>query len=266
MRRFYRTVTVHGEDAGWRVRLDARPLGTPERRALVLPSARLADAIATEWAGQGDSVDPAAMPMTGIANAAIDRVAPAREQFVADVARYGESDLACYRAETPTALVAAEAAAWDPLLRWARDRYDAALQPVSGVMHMSQPAAAVARLTTAVAALDHWTLAALAKAVPLSGSLVAGLMLADAGPDAVAEAERLWPALTVDELWQEAQWGSDAHAERNRRDRERDWLIAARFIALVAPVGADSDGNSAACADGSLPDGGNLPGCDPFTT
>ena len=142
MRRFWKAVQV---DADGGVRLDERPVRTPGRVPLVLPTAALAEAMADEWRGVGDTLDPRAMPLTGLANAAIDRVAPDPVAFARGLAAYGESDLLCYRAESPDELVARQAAAWDPLLAWAQRRYDVHFEVVAGVMHRAQPAATVAR-------------------------------------------------------------------------------------------------------------------------
>ena len=120
MKRFYKDVTIVAESDGHAIRLDDRPVRTPARALLTLPTLALAQAVAEEWRAQGDTVDPASMPFTGLANAAIDHIVPNRAQFAAGIARYGESDLLCYRAHSPETLVARQAAAWDPLLDWAR--------------------------------------------------------------------------------------------------------------------------------------------------
>ncbi|RYY36816.1 MAG: ATPase, partial [Sphingomonadales bacterium] len=120
MKRFWKDVTL----AERGIALDGKPVRTPRRAALTLPSDALAEAVADEWRGVGDTVDPRAMPLTGLANAAIDIVAADPPAFAAGLAAYGESDLLCYRAELPAPLVERQAAAWDPLLDWARGRYD----------------------------------------------------------------------------------------------------------------------------------------------
>ena len=139
MKRFYKEAgIVEGE-----IRLDDRPVRTPARRPLAVPSGLLAQAIADEWTAQGERIDPATMPLTGLANAAIDRVAPDREAFARGLAAYGESDLLCYRAEAPPPLVEREAALWDPILAWARRRYDVDFSLAGGVVHRPQPRATV---------------------------------------------------------------------------------------------------------------------------
>ena len=147
MKRFYKEATVGEEN---RILLDGRPVRTPGRAPLALPNAPLAEAIAEEWNAQGETIDPLAMRLTGLANAAIDRIAPDPAGFAAGLAAYGESDLLCYRAEGPAPLVARQAASWDPILAWARARYDVAFEIVSGILHKKQPAETVGRLAAAV--------------------------------------------------------------------------------------------------------------------
>ena len=226
MRRFYKSAGV-GE--GNLVMLDSRPVKTPGRAPLAPPSARLAEAIADEWNAQGEKIDPWAMPLTGLANAAIDRVAPAKEAFARGLAVYGESDLLCYRAEGPAQLVARQAELWDPLLAWARDRYDVSFEVTAGVIHRPQPPETVARLAAAVHGYDAWRLAALQPLVTIAGSLVIALALAESAIDL----DRAWDAGTLDEQWQIEQWGEDAEAMKALAGRRADFAAAARFLSLL---------------------------------
>ena len=132
MKRFWTDVTIDEEQV---VRLDGRPVRTPGRAPLALPSTGLAEAVADEWRAVGETLDPRSMPLTGLTNAAIDRVAPSPAAFAAGLAAYAETDLLCYRAESPIELVRREAEAWDPLLEWARGRYDVHFEIVSGLCH-----------------------------------------------------------------------------------------------------------------------------------
>jgi len=134
MRRFWKEVTVQREGEGWTVLLDERPLRTPARALLLVPTEKLADAIAEEWRSAGEVVDPRAMPMTGLANAAIDRIAPEKDAFAGGLVRYAEADLACYRSEWPPELVERQAQAWDGLLAWARRRFDVDFATTSGLI------------------------------------------------------------------------------------------------------------------------------------
>jgi chaperone required for assembly of F1-ATPase len=229
VKRFWTDVALVTAKGGWAIQLDERPVKTPARAPLLLPSATLAEAIADEWRQVGEKIDPRAMPLTGLANAAIDRVAPDRQAFAVDLARYAEADLTCYRAEGPRALVERQSEAWDPLLGWARRRFDIDFVTTGGLMHVAQPAATVERLTHAVALLDSFKLAALAPLVTIGGSLVAALAIVEKA----FSPGQAWRAVSVDERWQLEQWGADSEAELAMNNRERDFLAAARFLELL---------------------------------
>lgn len=226
MKRFWTDVSVDADNA---VRLDDRPVRTPARAPLALPTSALAGAVAAEWRGIAETIDPRTMPLTGLANAAIDRVAPDPARFAADLARYGESDLLYYRADGPRELVERQAAAWDPLLDWARARYDVHFDVTRGVMHRAQPEATVRRLAEALASRDPFALAALSPVVTITGTLVGALALAEGATDNDA----LWHAAQVDEAWQEERWGEDELATTARADRRRDFDAATRFLTLL---------------------------------
>ena len=229
MRRFWKEVTVEQDEADWAVRLDGRAVRTPARAALSGPSRALADAIAEEWRSVGDEVDPCGMPLTGFANAAIDRVAPDRQAFAAGLGRYAEADLACYRSEWPPELVERQQQGWDPLLAWARRRYDVNLATTSGLIHIPQPPATVDRLVHEVTALNPFRLAGLSSLVTIGGSLIAGLAVLEKA----IPTEEAWAAVSLDERWQLEQWGSDTEAEKALESRRRDFLAAARFLELL---------------------------------
>jgi chaperone required for assembly of F1-ATPase len=232
MKRFYKAAAAAPAEGGWRILLDGRPVRTPARAELKVPSAALGEAIAAEWQAQGETIEPRAMVLTGLANAAIDRVGPDRDAFGQGLARYGETDLLCYRADGPEALVARQAATWDPLLTWARRRFDVDFELVAGIMHRAQPERTVSQLARAVAALDHWVLAALSPIVTVSGSLVIALALAEGEVDP----ETAWTAATVDEAWQTEQWGEDAEAAAMLASRRRDFEAGHHFLSLLSPV------------------------------
>jgi chaperone required for assembly of F1-ATPase len=229
VKRFWKDVTVEREGDGWGVRLDGRPVKTPARADLVLPSERLADSIAQEWRNVEDKIDPRALPLTGLANAAVDRIRPDRAAFAAALAKYAEADLACYRADGPRALVERQEEHWDKLLVWARRRYDVDFVTTSGIVHVSQPAATVERLSHAVSTLDAFPLAGLSPLVTIGGSLVAALAVLEKA----ITVDQGWQALSLDERWQLERWGADAEAELALATRERDFLAAARFLDLL---------------------------------
>ena len=223
MKRFWNNVSVDAEQV---VRLDDRPVRTPGRVPLALPTSALAEAVAGEWRSVEEIVDPRAMPLTGLANAAIDRIGADPAPFADGLARYAESDLLCYRADSPPELVARQDAVWNPLLDWARDRYDVHFTLVTGIMHRPQPSATVERLAHAVAALDPFRLAALSPVVTITGSLVLALALLE---DA-ADADTIWTAAHVDEDFQAEQWGEDYLAVEAREAKRREFDAAVRFF------------------------------------
>lgn len=226
MKRFWKEVSVENGQ----VALDGKPVRTPDRAPLALPTPALAEAVAEEWRAVGETLDPRAMKLTGLANAAIDKISADPAPFAQGLAAYGESDLLYYRAEDPEPLVLRQAEAWDPLLDWARSRYDVHFETATGVIHKAQPEATVARLAEAVHALDAFHIAGLSPLVTISGSLVGALALLEGA----IPAEALWQAAHVDELWQAEQWGEDELALAARDSRRVDFLAGVRFLELLA--------------------------------
>lgn len=229
MKRFYKEASIRRGDGGDEVLLDERPVKTPSRRLLALPSAALAEAVAAEWNSQGEEVRPGTMPLTGLANAAIDRAATDKEGFAATLAAYGETDLLCYRAEGPAALVERQSRLWDPILGWARRRFDIEFEIVTGIIHRPQPRHTVERLRHAVAVRDPFELAALSPLVTIAGSLVLALALAE---EAIGLGQA-WAAATLDESWQAEQWGEDSEAAERLEARRAEFAAAHRFLRLL---------------------------------
>ncbi len=229
MKRFWETVGVVSGPEGHAIMLDGRPVRTPGRLALALPFAALAEAVADEWRAVEGDIDPRAMPLTGLANVAVERIAADPLPFAANLAAYAESDLLCYRAETPEPLVARQAAAWDPLLDWARQRYDVHIDVTNGIIHRAQPALTLIRLRDAVAARGPFELAGLSPVVTITGSIIAGLALIEgaATPDAI------WAAAQIDEAWQAEQWGEDDWAVATRQAHRADFDAGAKFLKLL---------------------------------
>lgn len=229
MRRFWKSVGLEQGTYGYGIRLDGRALKTPMRNELYLPTKGLADAVVAEWEGVAEEIDPAAMPMTGFANAAIDHVAPDRAAFAASIAAYAESDAFCYRAEPDEPLAPKQAEIWGPWLEWAQGRYDVSFRIVHGVLHQPQPEATLEKLRAAVLARGTFELAAMAKLAHLAGSLVAVLAIVERAGTPAA----LWEVVCLEELWQEQNWGADYWAQKNRSDREAEFLHAAHFLELL---------------------------------
>lgn len=228
MKRFYRGATVEkaAEAAGFAVLLDDRPVRTPARRTLAIPSKRLAESIASEWNAQGEEIDPATMPLMQLAASALDRVAPQRADILDQLARYAETDLVCYRARSPADLVARQTAAWQPLADWVMRRFDAPLVMTTDVAPVAQPESTLAGLRAAIDTHDDFELAALGLATQACGSLVIGLALSHGEVDA----QKAGDASQIDEIYQAEQWGEDSEAALRRAALRSDIESAARFL------------------------------------
>ena len=229
MKRFWKASDVVERDGGWGVELDGKPLRTPAREPLTVPTKALADAVADEWNGVEEKIDPHGLPLTGLANAAIDRVAPDKRAFADGLARYAEADLVCYRAEDPQVLVERQAELGDPLLGWGQRRFDVDFKTTGGIVHVSQPQATIDRLVHAISTLDPFRLAGLSPLITIGGSLLAALGVLESA----FTPEQAWEAVSVDDRWQLEQWGSDAEAEAALANRCRDFLAAAKFLELL---------------------------------
>lgn len=230
MKRFYKDALAGEHDGGLAVLLDGRPVRTPEKSVLRPPTRALADAIAAEWAAQGEELKLHAMPLTQLASTALDRVAPQISAIAREVAKYGETDLVCYRAEAPDSLVHAQSAAWDPLVAWAEATFGAKFAITDGFLPVPQSPETIAGLQAAVAQYDAFPLAALSSATAVTGSLVVGLALLHGHLNGDQAAD----AAHVDERHQMERWGQDAEAE-DRLNRQRAELRAVeRFLALLS--------------------------------
>ena len=229
MRRVYKSVETRPVERGWGVSLDGRPLRTPAKRELSVPSAALAAAIAAEWDAQQPDIRPHTMPLTRLAATAIDRTADQRDKVAAEVAHYAGTDLVCYRAEHPPALAARQEAVWQPLLDWAAGRYDAGLAVTAGILPAAQSPASLKAFAAAVSSLDDFRLTALQATTAACGSLVIALALMEGRLDA----EAAFDASQLDETFQIEAWGEDAEAIRWRAALADDIKAAARFLSLL---------------------------------
>lgn len=229
MKRFYKRAACSATDNGFAIHLDGRPIKTPARNPLNLPTRQLAEAIAAEWTAQGEEIDPATMPLTALAQGALDQVAQERDRIVGRIAAFSDSDMLYYRGDdSQQALADHQAEQWDPLLDWARQRYDVSFILTRGIMHQSQSEQTIARLSEVVETQDDFTLAAMLSLVGLAGSLVAVLALVEGAYDA----DTLWPLMNLEELWQEQQWGIDDLAFETRAIKQAEFLAAMQFLDL----------------------------------
>ena len=231
MKRFYKETAVDLGDGGHRILLDGRPMRTPAKAVLVVPTRALAEAIAAEWGAVPDKADinVSHLPLTRLAATGLDRVTSQRARVIEDTAKYAGSDMLCYRASEPETLVKRQQAIWQPLLDWADERYGARLVIVEGLAFVEQPADAVARLHEAVATHSDLGLSALYNLTHISGSLIVALAVAEghlAAGDAFAAAQ-------LDELYQVERWGSDPIATKRHEGIRHDIEAGARFLALL---------------------------------
>jgi len=227
VKRFYETAGVATTPAGHAIVLAGKAVKTPLRADLSVPTAELADAIAAEWQAQEEDIDPEAMPLMRHAATAIDRVAPAHDDIVDQIAAYAGHDLLCYRADEP-ALAAAQTKLWQPVLDWAEGEFGARLVVTEGVLPIDQPKDSLNRLRRCVADHSDFELAALHTMTSLTGSLVLSLALSKGEIDTDAA----WAAVTIDELSQEERWGSDREAAERRQTLNEALVAAAKFMLL----------------------------------
>ena len=228
MKRFYREARLAAADRGFVVTLDHKPVRTPARSELVVPYISLGEAIAAEWAGQGETVEPATLQLTRLANTAIDLVALKRDQVADEVAGYGATDLLCYRADGPEDLAQRQDEAWRPLLDWLEARYGVSLAVTRSIRPQTQKPEALDAIRTAVEAYGDFPLAGLHAATAATGSVVIGLAVGEGCLSGAAA----FDASQLDETYQIEQWGEDAEATKRRDGLRRDIVAAARFLDL----------------------------------
>lgn len=229
MKRFYKQAATVSMEGGWQVTLDGRKVKTQGGRAQIVPSAALAEAMAAEWAAQGEEIDPAKFLARDLADYALDVVPGDRASVIATLLRYAETDTLCYRAEPDEPLHARQVEVWEPLLSATEARWDIHFERISGIIHRPQPAETLKRLESVLAAQDDFTLAALNTLASLSASLT--LALAAIEPD--ADIVELWNAAELEADWQVEQWGEDHEATERRTRRLAAFTAAARFAELA---------------------------------
>ncbi len=225
-RRFYKVASVAEQEGAFALLLDGKAARTPGRKPLSVADRAVAEALAAEWDGQGEHIDPAAMPLTRIVNSAIDRVAGEMPAVRAEIVKYAGSDLVCYRGGEPQTLVEAQEAAWSPVLAWAREALGARFVLVEGIVAVAQPAESLAAVAAAVADLDPLRLAAVHVVTTLTGSAIIALAVLHGR----LSAEAAWTAAHVDEDWQMTQWGRDELALQRRAARWQEMEAAALIL------------------------------------
>ena len=229
MKRFYEAVTVEAAEGGWRVLLDGRAIRTAGGAAQIVPSRALAEALAAEWARQGEEIDASAFGLRDLTDYALDIVSTERATVIGNLLRFAKSDTLCYRAEAGEALAERQNEIWEPLLTAAEARWDIHFARIEGIIHHPQPEATLARMKAVLEAEDSFTLAALNTLASLAASLI--IALAAIAPR--ADAEALWNAANLEEDWQAELWGKDAEAEALRTRRFAEFAGAMGFLELA---------------------------------
>jgi len=225
-KRFYKTATVTDDNG---IALDGRQVRTPMKQPLRLPTRALAEAIAREWEGQGDTIDPSTLILTKLANTAIDRVAGDRQRIADEIVKFAGADQVSYRSHEPEDLVARQAEHWNPVLDWAMAQLDAPFVTTTGIFHRQQSAEALGALARHVEKLDPWSLTALHNLATITGSALIAAMLAEGALDR----EAAWRAAFVDEDWEIELWGSDEEAMQRRAALRREFDACVDFIELA---------------------------------
>lgn len=229
-KRFYKEVSTDKVEEGHRILLDGRPVRTPGKKLLAVPTQPIATRLVAEWDGQGEEIDPAKMPVTRLVNTAVDGVAENFDAVFDEIVRFAGTDMLCYRADSPAGLVERQREGWDPILRWAANNRGARFILIEGVMHQEQPAPAIEAFSEALSSFrDPLALACLHTVTTLTGSALLALALAEG----VIDADRAWALAHVDEDWQIEHWGTDEEAFRRRELRRAEMDVAAAVLAEI---------------------------------
>ena len=231
MKRFYKDVQLNQEDKGHSITLDGKSVRTPSRQTLKLPTLPLAQAIAGEWRNQGDDINPAGMPLTQLANTAIDQTGPNRIRIIEQVAAYGQTDLLCYRVAQPVDLAELQEKSWQPLLNWCEAEFQASLKTTTDLAPLEQPEASLLAIFSAVAQLDDFSLTGLSAGTAASGSVILGLAL----PRHRLTADEACSLAQLDEQYQSEQWGEDPDSKAQRESVRQAIALAASFMTLSEP-------------------------------
>ena len=229
MKKFYQAATAEPVEGSYTVALDGRAIRTPGKAAFLVPSQPLAEAIAKEWDGQEDELDPFTMPLTGLAYAAIDRIGEHRDLVTKEIAAYAETDLLCYRAGAPRELVQKQSDAWQPILDWAAQDLGIALDVVQGITPLNHPRASLDKAWDVLAACSDHALSGLSRLTHITGSVILGLAVLHRR----IEAADAYELAHLEDRWQADQWGADEEAEERHEMRRVDLLAAEKYLVLL---------------------------------
>ncbi|MEO9463668.1 MAG: ATP12 family protein [Marinomonas sp.] len=229
MKRFYTNVSVQPAGDAWQITLDDRPIKTQGGTLQLVPTLALAKAMAAEWDAQGEKLDTSAFVYRDLTDFAIDQVAADPASTLETLGKYAETDTLCYRADPGDALFARQEAEWEPILGRIEERENVRFTRVSGIMHAAQPEATLAHFRGSLAQMDAFALTGLQTLASLATSFAIGLEALQPGADAKA----LWDASSLEELWQEELWGTDAEATAQREAREADFMSAFKWMELA---------------------------------
>jgi chaperone required for assembly of F1-ATPase len=229
-KRFYKTVGVGERDGGWGVQLDGRPVRTPAKKFLAVPSKALAEALAAEWQAQVTEIDPATMPVTRLINSALDGVTGRETEVAAEIVKYAGSDLLLYRAEAPQVLIDRQAAAWDPVVTWAEGWAGGRFILAAGIMPVTQPQGTLGKIAANISTLPAIPLAGLNVMTTITGSAL--LSLAHAHGHLTLQ--QAWAAAHIDEDFQIEKWGTDDEAAQRRSNRWQDMQAASLAVTFSA--------------------------------
>ncbi|MGA1834998.1 ATP12 family chaperone protein [Rhizobium wenxiniae] len=231
-KRFYTEVSIVESEGGHAVHLDGRPVKTPAKAALAVPTSQLAELLRDEWANQVEVIDPRTMPVTRLINTAIDGVAVEAQAVFEDILRFSSSDMLCYRAESPENLVLRQRQQWDPILDWAANQYGARFELIEGVMPKEQPRDATAAFSSALRKYDTpIELAVLHTVTTLTGSAILALAFAESH----LAAEDIWQLAHLEEDWTAEHWGEDAEAQNRREKRHAEFQAAVAVFEALKP-------------------------------
>jgi chaperone required for assembly of F1-ATPase len=229
VKRFYEQVNIAPQESGFAIQLDGRPVKTPMKCRLVLPTEHLAQAVQQEWEAQSEKIDPHSMPLTRLANAALDRIEDERAAVIEQILRFCGTDLICYRADAPDSLVEAQAQAWDPILHWLKRDLDIHLPTAVGITPITLDSDVEAKFLKHLEGLGVFTLSGLGAIVSAAGSLCVGLGVLHGH----INGEQAYLAASVDDRYQLDRWGADDDAEAQLKGREQDIKAAAVFLSLL---------------------------------